>query len=222
MNRSCLKIVDWLKPLDLSKVKTKNNRDLVACAFSRWAPVQVRFASSSDQCTEFSTIVLIGQTIRHFWVNPSLCFKARLSASPLIWKWLFFILMHIKLVLHEALCWKWEFLEFGNGLLRKCSRHHVTIGLELRCGWETSTTCNDKSLRWLDIDMKRNDSTTKRLFLVTWWWNCSWISFACSCCRIISSTFLSSEQQKVKFQYWRRLDDKQRKKHLLKLGGETN
>ena len=108
--------------------------------------------------------------------------------------------MQIKLVLHEALCWKWEFLQLGNGLLRKCSRHHFTIGLALRCCWQTSTTCNDMSLGWLDIDMKRNDSVTKRLFLVTWWWNCS-------CCRIISSTFLSSEQQKVKFQYWRRLDE---------------
>ena len=102
---------------------------------------------------------------------------------------------------------KWEFLELGNGLLWKFSRQHFTIGLALRCGWQTSTTCNDMSLRWLDIDMKRNDSITKRLFLVTWWWNCSWISLACSCCRIISSTFLSNEQQKVKFQYWRRLDE---------------
>lgn len=174
MNRSCLKTLDWLKPLDLSKVKTKNNRDLVACAFPRWAPVQLRFASSSDWCTEFSTIVLIGQTIRRFWVNPSLCFKAKFLQNR---KW--FIVKILETPLHH-----W-------------------IG----CGWQTSTTCNDMSLRWLDIDMKRNDSITKRLFLVTWWWNCSWISLACSCCRIISSTFLSSEQQKVKFQYWRRLDE---------------
>ena len=110
---------------------------------------------------------------------------------------------------------------------KNSQRQHFTIGLALRCGWETSTSCNDMSLRWLDIDMKRNDSTTKPLFLVTWWWNCSWISLACSCCRIISSTFLSSEQQKVKFKYWRRLDEyfkikKTKKKHLLKLGLETN
>ena len=35
--------------------------------------------------------------IDHFRVASSLCFKARLSAKPLIWKW-FFILMHLKLV----------------------------------------------------------------------------------------------------------------------------
>ena len=62
----CLKTVDWLKPLDLSKVKTKNNRDLVACAFPRLAQIQVRSASSSDWCSEFSLTVLIGQTIRRF------------------------------------------------------------------------------------------------------------------------------------------------------------
>ena len=66
MNRSCLKTLDWLKPLDLSKVKTKNNRNLVACAFPRLAQVQVRSASSSDWCSEFSMTVLIGQTIRRF------------------------------------------------------------------------------------------------------------------------------------------------------------
>ena len=95
------------------------------------------------------------------------------------------------------------YLNVWNGL-RKRSRQHFTIGLALRCGWETSTSCNDMSLRWLDIDMKRNDSITKRMFLVTWWWNCSWISLACSCCRIISSTFLSSEQQRS---IWRRLEE---------------
>ena len=44
----------------------------------------------------------------HFWVAPSLCFEARLSAKPMIWKWIF-ILMQIKLLirkfLHFALFW---------------------------------------------------------------------------------------------------------------------
>ena len=49
---------------------------------------------------------------RHFRVVASLCFKARLSAKLLVWKWLR-ILMQIKLiftrkVLHLALLWKWE------------------------------------------------------------------------------------------------------------------
>ena len=59
--------------------------------------------------------------IAHFRVPPSLCFKARLSAKPLIRKWVF-ILMQIKLiytkkVLHLASFWKWEFWKLGNGLL---------------------------------------------------------------------------------------------------------
>ena len=51
---------------------------------------------------------------------PSLCFKARVSAKPLIWK-LFYIFMQTKLiftkkVLHFASFWKREFLELGNSL----------------------------------------------------------------------------------------------------------
>ena len=49
---------------------------------------------------------------------PSLCIKTRLSAQPLIRKWLF-ILMQIKLiftrkVVHFASFWKWRFMELGN------------------------------------------------------------------------------------------------------------
>ena len=40
---------------------------------------------------------LLATSIGHFWVAPSLCFKARLSVRPLTWKW-FLILMQIKLV----------------------------------------------------------------------------------------------------------------------------
>ena len=52
----------------------------------------------------------------NFWVAPSLCFKLRLSAKLLIWKWLF-ILMQMRLiftkkVLHLASFWKWEFSLF--------------------------------------------------------------------------------------------------------------
>ena len=57
--------------------------------------------------------VLGVNTISHFRVPPGLCFKTRLSAQPLIWKW-FFILMQIKLiftrkVVRLASFWKWEF-----------------------------------------------------------------------------------------------------------------
>ena len=52
-------------------------------------------------------------TVGHFWVAPSLCFKARLSAKPLIWK-RFCNLMQLKLiftrkVLHLASFRKWTF-----------------------------------------------------------------------------------------------------------------
>ena len=69
---------------------------------------------------------LLGSPLGHFRVVPSLCFKARLSAKPLIWK-RFFILMQIKLiftrkVLHQASFWKWKNLELGNGLITKSSK----------------------------------------------------------------------------------------------------
>ena len=54
---------------------------------------------------------------RHFRVTPGLCIKTRLSAQPLIWKWLF-ILMQIKLIFTRKVCtwphfesegfWNWE------------------------------------------------------------------------------------------------------------------
>ena len=59
--------------------------------------------------------------IGHFRVPKNLTFKARLSAKPLIWKWVL-IMMQIKLIFrtkvsHLALFWKWNFLELRNGLL---------------------------------------------------------------------------------------------------------
>ena len=68
--------------------------------------------------------------IDHFRVSPSLCFKARQSAKPLIWQW-FFIFMQIKFifarkVLHLASFKKWEFSELGDGLLSL-----VTLSLSL-------------------------------------------------------------------------------------------
>ena len=62
---------------------------------------------------------LRAQTIGHF---RDLCIKTRLSAQPLIRKWLF-ILMQIKLIFTRkvvllASFWKWGFLELGSGLLQ--------------------------------------------------------------------------------------------------------
>ena len=60
---------------------------------------------------------------RHFRVTSSLCFKARLSAEPLIWT-RFFILMQAKLIFttkvwHLASLWKWEVFELDNSLLNR-------------------------------------------------------------------------------------------------------
>ena len=81
-------------------------------------------------------------TIGHFRVPPGLCFKTRLSAQPLIWKW-FFIVMQIKLiftrkVVHLASFWKWGFLELGSGLL------HYTWRL---CGFSWCSLCYKHILR---------------------------------------------------------------------------
>ena len=60
-------------------------------------------------------------SIGHFQVVPSLCFKARPSAKPLIGKW-FFILVQINLLTRKVLLlasfWKWKFLELGDDLFR--------------------------------------------------------------------------------------------------------
>ena len=60
-------------------------------------------------------------TIVHFQIASSLCFKARPSSKPLIWK-LLFILTQIKLELttknfHLVSFLKWGFFKLGNGLL---------------------------------------------------------------------------------------------------------
>ena len=60
-------------------------------------------------------------TIVHFQIASSLCFKARASSKPLIWK-LLFILTQIKLELttknfHFVSFLKWGFFKLGNGLL---------------------------------------------------------------------------------------------------------
>ena len=62
--------------------------------------------------------------IGHFRVPKNLTFKARLSAKPLLWKWVL-IMMQIKLIFttkvsHLASFWKRDFLELGNGLLSHC------------------------------------------------------------------------------------------------------
>ena len=87
----------------------------------------------------------------HFQVDSSLCFKARLSVKPLIWKW-FFILIQINFiftrkVLHLALFRKWEFLELGNGQLRFAVTERVervVVLNKLDFEWRTGTE-NDKS-----------------------------------------------------------------------------
>ena len=63
---------------------------------------------------------LFGMPIGHFRV-PNLTFKTRLSAKPLLWKWVLFTsqlkIIFISMASHLASLWKWDFLELGNGLL---------------------------------------------------------------------------------------------------------
>ena len=66
-------------------------------------------------------------SIGHFWVASSLCFKARLSAKPLLWNFvIIIILIQIKLiftteVLPLASFCRWEVLELGNGVFLSVS-----------------------------------------------------------------------------------------------------
>ena len=60
-------------------------------------------------------------TIVHFQIALSICFKARLSSKPLIWKWPF-IVTQIKLILttknlHFVSFSTWGFFKLGNGLM---------------------------------------------------------------------------------------------------------
>ena len=69
----------------------------------------------------------------HFRVPKNLTFKARLSAKPLIWKWVL-IMMQIKLIFttkvsHLASFWEWDFLELGSGLFARCSNMIKIKGL---------------------------------------------------------------------------------------------
>ena len=66
---------------------------------------------------------VLQSTNRPFPSSPSLCFKTRSSAQPLIWRW-FFILVQIKLIftrkgVHLTSFWMWGFLELGSGLLKR-------------------------------------------------------------------------------------------------------
>ena len=62
--------------------------------------------------------------VGHFWVAPSHCFKGKVSARSLVWK--YFILVQINLIFT-----KWKFLEFGYGLhvvQRQCGKK-IQIGI---------------------------------------------------------------------------------------------
>ena len=75
----------------------------------------------ADSTIRWMNPYLLVSATGHFGVPPGLCFKTRVGAQPLIWKW-FIILLQIKLiftrkVVHLASFWKWRFVELGSGPL---------------------------------------------------------------------------------------------------------
>ena len=66
------------------------NKLLTSCQDREWA-------SSCELCKLYRSTRLRG--IGHFQVVLNLCFKARLSAKPLIWKWFLFQLVQRKLII---------------------------------------------------------------------------------------------------------------------------
>ena len=87
-------------------------------AFRRY--LLLRSITLQETESPFSHRLVVTRSIGRFRVPKNLTFKARLSAKPLIWKWIL-IMMQIKLIFtakvsHLASFWKWDFLELGNGL----------------------------------------------------------------------------------------------------------
>ena len=66
------------------------NKLLTSCQDREWG-------SSRELCKLYRSTRLRG--IGHFQVVLNLCFKARLSAKPLIWKWFLFQLVQKKLII---------------------------------------------------------------------------------------------------------------------------
>ena len=105
---------------------------------------------------------------RHFRVTSSLCFKARLSAEPLIWTWVF-ILLQTKLIFttkvwHLASLWKWEVLELGNGLLNRVGENLASNKLSAVEQFFSSNTKKQCSI-WLlfnNYSLRSNGQLTQR------------------------------------------------------------
>ena len=114
--------------------------------------------------------------IGHFRVPKNLTFKARLSAKPLIWKWVL-IMMQIKLIFttkvwHLSSFWKWDFLELGNGLIGELARRlqksrrnhhcHVWYGMVFVLAQELSVIASVNIASFLSRPSKQ----TERIFQI--------------------------------------------------------
>ena len=86
---SCTHVL-WIQIMHLSRTFKPSS-----CLRCYYCPLDRRIAITIGHHCLISKWNLF--RIDHFRVASSLCFKARLSVKPLIWKW-FFILMHLKLV----------------------------------------------------------------------------------------------------------------------------
>ena len=97
------------------------------------------YPSLCQKKEQIQTIIMIGRTTLDR-VALGLCFKVKLSATLVIWKWIFSItLMQLNLiftrkVLYFASFWKWQILDLGNGLLRV---RHKMCHIKIWKSWPT-------------------------------------------------------------------------------------
>ena len=120
----------WLLKNHFQDQITKKEKENViwgiSCRSHEVRKRNIRNSQSHARAAELLFYLL--RPISHFPVAPSLCFNARLSVKPLIWKW-FFILMQIKLIFTRkflllAYFWKWELSEH---ITRKWPFEHCSV-----------------------------------------------------------------------------------------------
>ena len=122
-----------LRPVESSSPKVKTG-SVFLCLLSN------HFPPCFDRAVGIPNRV---HAIGHFRVPQDLRITTRLSAQPLIWKYIFYSHAN-KTHSQEMLCtwphfWKWGFSELGSGLLLKCTRTKTVQEEEVA---KVKITCN--------------------------------------------------------------------------------